>query len=59
MGERVLDPPRCIPLVVTASQGESSVVRMLCDTSWFFSAVILAVIMIRQRSVVRSSSLGA
>lgn len=21
MGERVLDPPRCIPLVVTASQG--------------------------------------
>ena len=39
--------------------GESSVVRMLCDMSWVFSAVILAVIMIRQRSVVRSSSLGA
>lgn len=57
-GERVLGPPRCVRLVATASQG-APVVRMPCDTSWVFSAGILAVIMIRQGRVVRSSSLGA
>lgn len=59
VGAGVLGPPRCIWLVATASQGNSPVMRMRCDTPWVFSAVILAVAMIRRRRVVRSLSLGA